>query len=99
MQLSVLVPNLVLDAAKNFIGRERAFKTKHCLVLIGNLRLCCKAWKMIVDSTVEYNVLLLAAHEHSMVWESTFSISIRKYESVFCILPWRIKITLNIRVN
>ena len=42
-QLSVLVPNLVLGAAKDFIGRERAFETKRRLVLIGRLRLCCKA--------------------------------------------------------
>jgi hypothetical protein len=59
VQLSVLVPNLVLDAAKDLIGRERAFETKCRLVLIGKLRLCCKAWKMIVDNTVEYNALPL----------------------------------------
>ena len=28
VELFVLVPNLVLGAAKNFIGRERAFETK-----------------------------------------------------------------------
>jgi hypothetical protein len=66
VQLSVLVPNLVLGAAKNLIGRERALETKRCLVLIGKLRICCKAWKNIVDSTVEYNALRLAAHEFRM---------------------------------
>ena len=43
VQLSVQVPNLVLGATKDFIGRERAFETKRRLVLIGKLRLCCKA--------------------------------------------------------
>jgi hypothetical protein len=66
VQLSVLVPNLVLGAAKDLIGRERAFETKRRLVLIGKLRICCKAWKNIVDSTVEYNALRLAAHEFKM---------------------------------
>ena len=66
VQLSVLVPNLVLGAAKDLIGRERAFETKRRLVLIGKLRICCKAWKSIVDSTVEYNALRLAAHEFRM---------------------------------
>jgi hypothetical protein len=62
VQLSVLVPNLVLDAAKDLIGRERAFETKRRLVLIGKLRLCCKAWKMILNSTMKYNALHLAVH-------------------------------------
>jgi hypothetical protein len=48
VQLSVLVPNLVLGAAKYLIGRERAFETKCRLVLIGKLRICCKAWKSTV---------------------------------------------------
>jgi hypothetical protein len=66
MQLSVLVSNLVLGVAKYFNGREMVFETKHRLLVIEKLRLCCKAWKMIVDSTVEYNALRLAAHEYSM---------------------------------
>ena len=66
VQLSALIPNLVLGAAKDLIGRKRAFETKRHLILIGKLRLCCKAWKMIVDSTVEYNAICLAAHEYSM---------------------------------
>ena len=66
VQLSVLVPNLVLGAAKDLIGREMALETKRRLVLIGKLRLCCKAWKRIVDSTMEYNALRLAAHEFRM---------------------------------
>jgi hypothetical protein len=66
VQLSVLVPNLVLGAAKDLIGWERAFETKRHLVLIGKLRICCKAWKSIVDSTVECNALRLAVHEFRM---------------------------------
>jgi hypothetical protein len=66
VQLSVLVPTLVLGVAKDLIGWERAFEIKRRLVLIGKLKLCCKAWKRIVDSTVEYNALRLAAHEYSM---------------------------------
>jgi hypothetical protein len=66
VQLSVLVPNLVLGAAKDLIGWERAFETKRRLLVIGKLRLCCKAWKIIVDNIVEYNALRLAAHEYSM---------------------------------
>jgi hypothetical protein len=66
VQLAVLVPNLVLGTVKDLIGRERAFKTKRRLVLIGKLRICCKAWKSIVDSIVEYNALRLAAHEFRM---------------------------------
>ena len=66
VQLSVLVPNLVLGAANDFMGRKKAFETKRRLVLIGKLRLCCKAWKNIVDNSVEYNALRLAAHEFRM---------------------------------
>ena len=66
VQLSVLVPNLVVGAAKDYTSRERAFDTKRRLLVIGKLRLCCKAWKGIVDSSVEYNALRLAAHEYSM---------------------------------
>jgi hypothetical protein len=55
-----------VDAAKDYSCRERAFDTKRCLLVIGKLRLCYKAWKMIVDSSVEYNALRLAAHEYSM---------------------------------
>ena len=66
VQLSVLVPNIVVGAAKDYTGRERAFDTKRRLLVIGKLRLCCKTWKIIVDSTVEYNTLRLAAHEYSI---------------------------------
>ena len=66
VQLSVLVPNLVVGAAKNYTGWERAFDTKRRLLVIGKLRLCCNAWNKIVDSSVEYNALRLAAHEYSM---------------------------------
>ena len=66
VELSVLVPNLVVGAAKVFTSRERDFDTKRHLLVIGKLKLCCKAWKMIVDSTVESNALCLAAHKYSM---------------------------------
>ena len=66
VELSVLVPNLVVGATKDFTGRERAFDTKRRLLVIGKLRLCYKAWRMIVDKIVEYNALRLAAHEYDM---------------------------------
>jgi hypothetical protein len=66
VQLSVLVPNLVVGAAKDYTGRERALDTKRRLLVIGKLRLCCKAWKTILDKSVEYIALCLAAHEYSM---------------------------------
>jgi hypothetical protein len=43
VQLFVLVPNLVLGAAKDYNGREKAFETKSRLLVIDKLRLCCKA--------------------------------------------------------
>ena len=66
MQLCVLVPNLVVGARKDYTSREKAVDTKRRLLLIGKLRLCCKAWKNIVDRTVEFNALRLAAHEFRM---------------------------------
>ena len=66
VQLSVLVPNLVVGAAEDYTSREKAFDTKRGLLVIGKLWLCCKAWKNIVDSRVEYNALRLAAHEFRM---------------------------------
>ena len=45
VQLSVLVPNLVVGAAKDYNGRERAFETKRRLLVISKLRVCCKVWK------------------------------------------------------
>ena len=42
VQLPVLVPNLVVDAVKDFMSREIAFDTKRRLLVIGKLRLCCK---------------------------------------------------------
>jgi hypothetical protein len=66
VQLSVLVPNLVVGATKDYTSREKAFDTKRRLLVIGKLRLCCKAWKNIVDSSVEYHALRLAAHEFTM---------------------------------
>ena len=45
VRLSVLVPNLLVGAANDYTGWERALDTKCCLLVIGKLRLCCKAWK------------------------------------------------------
>ena len=66
VQLSVLVPNLLVGAANDYTGRERAFDTKRRLSLIHDLRLCCKTWKTIVHKSVEYNALHFAQHEYSM---------------------------------
>jgi hypothetical protein len=67
VQLSILVlTNIkVVGAAKDYTGRERAFDTQRRLLVIeAKLRLCCKAWKMIVDSSVEYNALRTPLYAH-----------------------------------
>ena len=66
VQLKVLVPNLLVGAANVNTGRETVLDTQRRLSLIHNLRLCCKAWKMIVNKSVEYNALRLAQHEYCM---------------------------------
>jgi hypothetical protein len=66
VQLSVLVPNLLVGAANDYKGWETILDTKCRLLLIGKLWLCCKAWKTIVDRSVEYNPLRLAQHDYSM---------------------------------
>ena len=66
VQLKVLVPNLLVGAANVNTGRETVLDTQHRLSLIHDLRLCCKAWKKIVDKSVEYNALCLAQHEYCM---------------------------------
>ena len=66
VHLSVLVPNLLVGAAKEDMGVESALDTKLRLLLIHNLRLCCKAWKSIVGKSAEYNALRVAQYEHAM---------------------------------
>ena len=55
-----------MGAAKDYTSREKALDTKRRLLLIGKLRLCCIGWKNIVDNSVEYNALRLAAYEFMM---------------------------------
>ena len=66
IQLSVLVPNLLVGAANDYTCRETVLDTQRHLSLIHNWRLCCKAWKTIVDKSVEYNALRLAQHGYSI---------------------------------
>ena len=56
----------MVGSAKDSTSRDKAFDTKRRLLVIGKLRLCYKAWENIVDSSVEYNALCLAAHEFRM---------------------------------
>ena len=65
VQLSVLVPNILVGAANDYTGRDAVLDTQRCLSLIHDLKLCCKAWKTI-DKNVEYNALRLAQHEYCM---------------------------------
>ena len=39
VEMSILVPNLVVGAAKDYTSREWAFDTKRRLLVIGKLRL------------------------------------------------------------
>ena len=66
VQLSILVPNLLMGTTKDDVGAESALDTKRRLLLIRKLRLCCKAWKTIVDKSAEYNALRLAHYEYAM---------------------------------
>jgi hypothetical protein len=66
VQFKILVTNLVVGAANVDMGADTALDTQRRLSLIHDLRLCCKAWKMIVDKSVEYNALRLAQHEYAM---------------------------------
>ena len=66
VQLLVLVPNLLVGVAKDDVGAVSALDIKRRLMLIRKLRLCCKAWKAIVDKSAEYNALRLAQNEYAM---------------------------------
>ena len=67
VQLIVFVPNLLVGAAKVDMGAGMALDTQLHLLLIHSLRLSCKAWKMIVDKSAEYNALRLAQYEYANV--------------------------------
>ena len=62
----VLVPNLLVGAAKDDVGVVLTLDIKRRLMLIRKLRLCCKAYKTIVDKSAEYNALRLAQYEYAM---------------------------------
>ena len=66
MQLLVLVPNLLVRAANVDMGQDTILDSQRRLSLIHDLRLCCKAWKIVVDKSVEYNAFRLAQHEYAM---------------------------------
>ena len=57
---------IVCSGSQLSVGCRKRFHWPGEGIWIGKLSLCCKAWKMIMNSTVEYNVLCLAAHEYSM---------------------------------
>ena len=66
VQLFVLVPILLVGAAKDDVGAVSTLDTRRHLMLIRKLRLCCKAWKTIVDKNAEHNALRLAQYEYTM---------------------------------
>jgi hypothetical protein len=66
VQLKIFVPNLLVGDAKVDMGPHTALDTQLCLLLIHSLRLSYKAWKTIVDKSVEYNALRLAQYEYAM---------------------------------
>jgi len=78
VQLKVFVPNLLVTAVKVNMGVETALDTQLRLLLsllLHSLRLSCKAWKTIVDKSVEYNDLRLAPN----------SMNIFSANQIFCV--------------
>jgi hypothetical protein len=65
-QLDVLVPNLLVGAAKVNLGAETAGDTLIRLQTMHKMRLACKTWKTIVDISTEYNALRLAEYDCRM---------------------------------
>ena len=92
VQLSVLVPNLLVGAANVDMGRDTVLDTQRRLSLIYDLRLCCKAWKTVVDKSVEYNALRLAQHEYVMGPNVAFWVCLPREHNLFTqfqmILMW-----------
>ena len=66
VQLTVFVPNLLVGATKVDMDVETGVDTHLRLLVIHSLRLSCKAWKTIVDKSVEFNALCLAECEYAM---------------------------------
>jgi hypothetical protein len=62
-QLDVLVPNLLVGAAKVNLGAETARNTLIRLQTMHKMRLACKTWKTVVDRSTEYNALSLAEYD------------------------------------
>ena len=65
-QLEVLVPNLLVGAAKVNLGANTAAGTLLRLQAMLKMRLSCKAWKTIVDRSTQYNALRLAEYDCTM---------------------------------
>ena len=65
-QLEVLFPNILVGAANVDMGGELSRITLLWLQTIHNLRLVCKAWKLVVDKTIEYNTLYLAKYNYAI---------------------------------
>ena len=63
VQLEVLVPNMLVRASTLDLGVESTTTTLLRLHAMHNMRLSCKAWKMVVDKNTEYNALRLAEYE------------------------------------
>ena len=89
VQLSVLVPNLLVGAANVNMGAESVLDTKLRLSLKHNLRLCCKAWKTIMDKSAEYNAFRLAQYEYAMC----------PYEVKWACLPRKHNLIRKFRLN
>lgn len=66
VQLEVLVPNMLVGASKVDLGAESATDTLLRLQAMQNMRLSCKAWKVVVDNSTEYNALRLAEYDCAM---------------------------------
>ena len=66
VQLKVLVPNLLVGAANVDLCGASSRITLLQLRTIHNLRLVCKAWKLVVDKSNKYNALRLAEYNYAI---------------------------------
>ncbi len=66
VHLEVLVPNFLLGAANVDLYGASSRITQLRLQTIHNLRLVCKAWKLVVDKSIEYNALRLAKYNYAI---------------------------------
>jgi hypothetical protein len=62
VQVEVLVPNMLVRASTVDLGAESPTTTLLRLHAMHNMRLSCKAWKVVVDKSTEYNALRLAEY-------------------------------------